>query len=74
MKMLSRSTQFGINKKATQLDKKIFHLTQNFLTQKISINISLSFLAISELPCETDGFAGNYDEDQATTPCNHEGN
>ena len=56
-------------------DKKILHLSQNSLTLKISINITLSFLAISELPCETDGFAGNYDEDQTrTTPCNNEGN
>ena len=30
------------------------------------------FLAITELPCKTDGFAGNYDDDQ-TTPCNNEG-
>ena len=50
-------------------------MSQNSLTLKISINISLFFLfflAISELPCETDGFAGNYDDDQ-TTPCNNEG-
>ena len=56
-------------------DKKIFHLTQNSLTLKITVNVSLFlFLAISELPCETDGFAGNYDEEQTrTTPCNNEG-
>ena len=30
------------------------------------------FIAITELPCKTDGFAGNYDDDQ-TTPCNNEG-
>ena len=47
-------------------------MTQTSLTLKSLIYVPLiHLLAITELPCKTDGFAGNYDDDQ-TTPCNTE--
>ena len=42
------------------------------LDNEIPLPKLIYFLAITELPCKTDGFAGNYDYDQ-TTPCNDEG-
>jgi hypothetical protein len=55
--------------------KKILHFTQTTLTFRITINLSIFFfLETTELPCETDGFAGSYDDYQGkTTPCKKEG-
>ena len=51
---------------------EILHFTQSSLTLKSIIYVTLiHLLAITELPCKTDGFAGNYDDYQ-TTPCNTE--
>ena len=49
-----------------------YHLLRSLMVKKYFIWQLIYFLAITELPCKTDGFAGNYDYDQ-TTPCNDEG-
>ena len=45
-------------------------MSKNHLNPLIYIPL-IHLLGITEPPCETDGFAGNYDDYQ-TTPCNTE--